>query len=128
MRDRRTLFGLTLLTTFLFETKSTLSCCHLPFFAYTSSNTVHLSFKTARVVQMQLFFLKLTFSLKPMNSYTIHNHHHQSECSKRYLFTQIKRNRNAHSSQIKNLSQKYCSPLHKFTDARKSLFPGTRFN
>jgi hypothetical protein len=46
MIDGRTVFGQTLLTIFFFETKSNLHCSHFPFFAYTSSNTVHTSFVT----------------------------------------------------------------------------------
>jgi len=57
MRNKKTVSGPTLLTTLSFETKSTLYCCHLPFFGYTSSNTVHLSFQAARVVQRHTFFL-----------------------------------------------------------------------
>ena len=49
MRGGRTVFGLTSLTTLFFETKSTLHCHHLPFFANTSSNTVHPSFVTELV-------------------------------------------------------------------------------
>jgi hypothetical protein len=49
MRDGRTVCGLTILTTLSFETKSTLPYDHLPFFANTSSNTVHPIFATPLV-------------------------------------------------------------------------------
>jgi hypothetical protein len=113
MKDRRTISGQALLTTLLFETKSTMYCCQLPFFAHSSSNTVHLSFKTALVVQVIQFFLYITFSLKPKNSYANYKHLQQSEWSKPYLFKKVNRNQMAHPShRINNVTTTMSALIH----------------
>ena len=85
MRDRKTVFGLTFLTILVYETKSTLHCHHIPFLAYTSSNTVNPSLVS------DLLGLKIS-DKKVKNT-------KQFKCSEHYMAIIINRIRKSHSSQ-----------------------------